>query len=340
MSVWRPPEQNPSPSLATPAISAEIGCPVPPPGRPKPFVADRTVHAALRGERKPRPSTLTGTAFDDPHLAMTAYSFRLDGSELQRYQAMAARALDSEASFWDAGGIGPGARVVDLGCGPGTFLPALAARTAPNGRVTGIDRAADAVAAARALVDKLALERVDVQQAGCEVTRIDTASVDTVLMRNVLVHNGRAVPAILAHVRSLLRPGGHLLVAEPDLAKLEFPDHVIDERELEQRWIAWARSVGNDPSLGARLAAIVASAGFGVEASTSRIDVLRVERSPAWTARHVLVEAGFATDSDVQRWDNAIANRLTMTGSLEVGLPLHVVLARRPHPQGADGGAT
>jgi SAM-dependent methyltransferase len=271
---------------------------------------------------------------------MTAYSFRLDGSELQRYQALAARALDSEASFWDAGGIGPGARVVDLGCGPGTFLPALAARTAPNGRVTGIDRAADAVAAARALVDKLALERVDVQQAGCEATGIDTASVDTALMRNVLVHNGRAVPAILAHVRSLLRPGGHLLVAEPDLAELEFPDHVIDERELEQRWIAWARSVGNDPSLGARLAAIVASAGFGVEASTSRIDVLRVERSPAWTARHVLVEAGFATDSDVQRWDNAIANRLTTTGSLEVGLPLHVVLARRPHPQGADGGAT
>jgi len=260
---------------------------------------------------------------------MNAYSFQLDDSELHRYREMAARALDHEASLWDAAGIVPAAHVVDLGCGPGTFLSVLAERTAPDGRVTAIDRSADAVAAAHALVDHLSLARVEVRQAGCEATGLDAASVDTVFIRNVLVHNGAAVPSILAHVGRLLCAGGHLLVAEPDLTKIEFPDDAPEERELEQRWAAWARSVGNDPSLGARVAGVVAAAGFEVQKSAGRVDLLRVERSPVWTARHLLVEAGFASGSDVERWDKAIAHRLETTGSLEVRLPLHVVVARQ-----------
>ena len=64
---------------------------------------------------------------------MPEYSYSLDNAELARYDAMAARALAHEASLWDKAGIGSGAAVVDLGCGPGAFLAALAARIAPSG---------------------------------------------------------------------------------------------------------------------------------------------------------------------------------------------------------------
>ena len=66
---------------------------------------------------------------------MPEYSYSLDNAELARYDAMAARALAHEASLWDKAGIVSGAAVVDLGCGPGTFLAALAARIAPSGTV-------------------------------------------------------------------------------------------------------------------------------------------------------------------------------------------------------------
>jgi tRNA A58 N-methylase Trm61 len=55
---------------------------------------------------------------------------------------MAARAVEHEADLWDTAGISTGAVVVDLGCGPGAFLAALAARAAPSGTVVGVDNRA------------------------------------------------------------------------------------------------------------------------------------------------------------------------------------------------------
>ncbi len=69
---------------------------------------------------------------------MTEYTYQLSDAELARYRAMAAHALAREETLWTAAGIVPGARVVDLGCGPGTFLADLAGRAGSPGRVTGV----------------------------------------------------------------------------------------------------------------------------------------------------------------------------------------------------------
>jgi hypothetical protein len=47
--------------------------------------------------------------------------YLLSDAELARYRAMAAHALAREGELWTAAGIVPGARVVDLGCGPGMW---------------------------------------------------------------------------------------------------------------------------------------------------------------------------------------------------------------------------
>jgi SAM-dependent methyltransferase len=271
---------------------------------------------------------------------MPEYSYAFDQAELARYDAMAARALEHEAGLWDMAGIITGAAVVDLGCGPGAFLAALAARTAPSGTVVGVDAAGPAVAAARALVDQRGLGgRVRIVHAGAQHTGLEPASSDVVFIRNLLVHNGPATGAILGHARLLLRPGGHLLCVEPDITALRFPGRAAAEQELEQRWIQMMRSMGNDPGLGAegRLAGLIAAAGFTLDRAVHRVDPLEVERSPAWTARQMMADKGFATNADIARWDTAIAARLRDVGLLACRLPVTAVVAhpapaRRPAP--------
>jgi SAM-dependent methyltransferase len=271
---------------------------------------------------------------------MPEYSFALDQAELARYDAMAARAFEHEAGLWDTAGIITGAAVVDLGCGPGAFLAALATRTAPSGTVVGVDDAGHAVAAAQALVDQRSLgKRVRIVHAGAQHTGLEPASFDVVFIRNLLVHNGPATGAILSHARRLLRPGGHLLCVEPDITGLRFPGRAAAEQELEQRWIQMMRAMGNAPGLGAegQLAGLISAAGFILDRAVHRVDLLAVERSPAWTARQMMVDKGFATNADIARWDTAIAARLRDVGLLACRLPVTAVVARpaparRPAP--------
>ena len=267
---------------------------------------------------------------------MPEYSYSLDNAELARYDAMAARALAHEASLWDKAGIVSGAAVVDLGCGPGAFLAALAARIAPSGTVVGVDESGYAVAAAQTLVDQRDLgESVRIVHAGAHRTGLQPASVDVVFIRNLLVHNGPGSGAILDHARRLLRPGGHLLCVEPDVAGLHFPERAVEEQELEQRWLQMMRSMGNDPGLGAegRLTKLISTAGFVLDSAVQRVDPLAVERSPAWTARQMMLDSGFATNADVARWDTAITTRLRQVGLLACRLPVTVVVAHpAPNP--------
>jgi cyclopropane fatty-acyl-phospholipid synthase-like methyltransferase len=50
---------------------------------------------------------------------------------------MAACALEAESDLWNIAGVQDGRRVLDLGCGPGIFLPTLVERT--GGAVDFID---------------------------------------------------------------------------------------------------------------------------------------------------------------------------------------------------------
>jgi SAM-dependent methyltransferase len=101
---------------------------------------------------------------------------------------MASGALDREADLWDAAGITSNAAVVDLGCGPGIFLPEflpeLACRTAAAGRLVGVDESGPAVTAARQLagqIDQLDLGvRIQIVQARAHATGLAPLVVDEV----------------------------------------------------------------------------------------------------------------------------------------------------------------
>ena len=60
------------------------------------------------------------------------YSLALSNAEVARYQLMAERARATEADLWQRAGIVAGAKVADVGCGPGALLPALSACRRPD----------------------------------------------------------------------------------------------------------------------------------------------------------------------------------------------------------------
>ena len=68
------------------------------------------------------------------------YSLALSDGEIERYRFMAKIARETEAAEWRVAGFEPGARVADIGCGPGLVLVELADVVGPSGRVVGIDR--------------------------------------------------------------------------------------------------------------------------------------------------------------------------------------------------------
>ncbi len=100
----------------------------------------------------------------------------------------------------------PGKTVLDLGCAGGFMADALARNGAD---VTGIDPAQQAIAAARAHADTEGLPiRYDVGVG--EALPYPDAAFDAVVCVDVLEHVGD-LPAVLAEVARVLRPGGLFL---------------------------------------------------------------------------------------------------------------------------------
>jgi ubiquinone/menaquinone biosynthesis C-methylase UbiE len=87
------------------------------------------------------------------------YPLEPDQAEAERYRKMAEAARQAEADLWEPAGMVAGARVADVGCGPGAMLPALSAAAGPDGRVTAVDADPKAVAAATALSPPRAWQR-------------------------------------------------------------------------------------------------------------------------------------------------------------------------------------
>ncbi len=203
------------------------------------------------------------------------------------------------------------ARVLDVGCGPGTITAGLAARV-PGGRVVGIDRAGDVLAAARQEASRQGRRNVSFEAGDVYRLAFADGAFDVVHAHQVLQHLSDPVGA-LAEMRRACRAGGLVAARDSDYGGMFwFPeDPELDQwRDLYRRV---ARATGGEPDAGRRLLAWARSAGFTeVEASGSCwCYTSPAERSwwgGLWAERLTespfgerAVEHGLATRSDLNR---------------------------------------
>jgi SAM-dependent methyltransferase len=264
--------------------------------------------------------------------ARRRYALALE-AEVRRYRLMAEQARAAEAGLWQEAGIVAGARVADVGCGPGALLPALAGAVGPDGKVAAVDADPDAVAAARALVASAGLANVTVQAGQAERTGLPAGSQDAVMLRHVLAHNGGREDAIVAHLAALLRPGGCLFLVDGDGTAIRTVPEDPDLADLAQRYVQLHADRGNDVRAGLWLGERLARAGLELVDYRGSYVIRPLPpgvRPPSWAAREAMVAAGLATREDVARWGRAFSRVDAAASRPTLFAPVFAAVGRRP----------
>jgi len=263
------------------------------------------------------------------------YALRLSDSELARYRMMAQRAQQREADLWALAGLASGARVADIGCGPGAILMAVADTIGPHGQVVGVDADVQALQAADTLITTAGLTNASVQAGRADDTGLPEAGFDAVLLRHVLAHNGKAEQSIVDHLARLLRPGGHLYLLDGDWSATSMSGASDDLADLQQRYVRWHALRGNDLGVGRRLAVLGRAAGLQIEEFRGWFEIAELPpgiHGPAWAAREALVAGGLADAADLARWRRAFDELDAQAQRPQMMMAVFAAVCRRRSP--------
>jgi SAM-dependent methyltransferase len=256
----------------------------------------------------------------------------MSDAEVARYRRMAENARAAELDDWVNAGIVPGATVADIGCGPAAVSVVLAEIVGPEGRVIGVERDPDALAQARTMVEHAGVGNVELRAGDAAETGVPAGSVDVAMMRHVLAHNGGHEQAVVDHLAGLVRPEGCVYLIDVDLTAGRGLHDDPDLDDLHDRYVEFHRTLGNDPSVGLRLAQFLSRADLEVVQHSGRWDILTPQpgiRPPSWAARDAMVQAGVANEADVARWDAAFARKDALPEQPTMFIPLFVAVGRR-----------
>lgn len=157
-------------------------------------------------------------------------------------------------------GIGPGMRVLDVGCGPGDVTLRAARLVGPAGHVIGADISEAALATARRRAADAGAGNVTFVRAEIPGIGLD-GPVDAVIGRLILMHLPDPVAAV-RDLSALVRPGGIVSFQECDVAYGTTRSAPLAARVT--RWCADAARLGGSPLRGADLAPILRGAGLEV----------------------------------------------------------------------------
>ena len=198
---------------------------------------------------------------------MSSSDYLLAGqlSELERLQLQARVWEPAGSALLERLGDGAGLHVVDVGCGCLGWLRILSRWVGPGGTVTGTDLDDAQLEAARAFLEAENLRNVTLVRDDLFASRLEPGAFDLVHARFEIAPLGRAEEQ-LATFRRLARPGGWIVLEDPDLGSWHFnPPAPAAERLIaliEAAFIA----AGGDFQAGRRHAELLRAAGLDPEA--------------------------------------------------------------------------
>ena len=198
-----------------------------------------------------------------------------DNQELARLIKQAAFYGDFTKQMFHAAGLSRGMSVLDVGCGAGDVSFLAASLVGPSGRVLGVDKSPEAIAAATARAGSAGLSNVRFMAADIERLTIDEP-VDAVVGRLVLLY----VPdpsQVLARFAALVKAGGILAFQEMDMPAANSLPHCPLVADTLAKLCETFRRVGADPRLGLKLGPLFERAGLP---TPQMVSGARVDRGP------------------------------------------------------------
>jgi ubiquinone/menaquinone biosynthesis C-methylase UbiE len=210
----------------------------------------------------------------------------------------------ARAEYLDLLAIGPGQRVLDVGCGTGVVTRDIARRISPGGRAVGIDPHPEFLAIARDLARKAGLEAAaEFREGSALALPFADGEFDAALAATVMVHVPGAEAAIPEMAR-VVRPGGRVGIFDydGDSVIISHPDRALTRRIVA----AFSDQSSVDGWLVRRLPGLLSQAGLGDVATRA---FLPLEREPdgfyarmVERAADVATEAKAITESERAAW--------------------------------------
>ena len=166
-------------------------------------------------------------------------SYVLDRSdrELDRLELQGILYRDATRRALVAAGVGPGMRVLDVGCGSGDVTRLAAELVDPGGSVLGIDMDGDTILAARARTAGLGVADVAFET-GEAATAGEPRSFDALVGRFFLMHQPSPGETLGAAARAV-RPGGVVMMLESHMAGLLDARHSLPDCRLYDEIVRW-----------------------------------------------------------------------------------------------------
>lgn len=205
-----------------------------------------------------------------PTHSKTPYVLGTGDDELARLALQHRLWADAATDAWKLGGIGAGASVLDVGCGPGFASLDLADLVTPSGRVVGIDESERFVnhllsqARARGL-HHVAGVVADVQTMFAAPSQdLTPESFDAAYARWVLCFTPRPAEVIAGAARAL-RPGGRLVIHDYFCytSMTAAPRRTSFDVLVQATAASW-RERGGDPDIMSRVPQMLSSAGLSL----------------------------------------------------------------------------
>ena len=152
----------------------------------------------------------------------------------------------------------PGEQVLDIGSGPGLLAQQMALAVGPSGSVCGVDPSRSMIAMATRRCGAqpwVRFQKADAIELPFSDNQFD-AAVSTQVYEFV-----RDVPAALAELHRVLRPGGRALILDTDYGSLVI--HTEDAPRMQRILSAWDQHFVH-PDLPRRLSRALRDAGFSI----------------------------------------------------------------------------
>ena len=234
---------------------------------------------------------------------MAEYIFTDAGfdSELKRLQLLEKVSDPTSQRQMLATGLTTGWKCLEVGAGAGSMMRWLSEKVGTSGKVTAID-------VDTRFVENTSLSNVEVIKA--DINRVTLTDFDLIHARNVLVHL-KDYADTLTKLLSILKPGGWLILEEPDFSAIRFISGTEKESQavnkVNQAICQMFTNQGKDYALGIHLPALLQQLNLqqlqvnnDVPISSGGSDLATLMKLSALQLAEKYKATGIATDRDIQ----------------------------------------